>query len=78
MKCENIKDSIPTGGKTVTIPNAVDVTKVVVMIWGASYNEAEKSWTAYATGCWEQGDCQLDWQAFAYRAWSVYPVPEDP
>ncbi len=71
---QNIKDSIPTGGKTVTIPNAVDVTKVVVMIWGASYNEAEKSWQAFATGCWAEGDCQLDWTAYAYRAWSVYPI----
>ena len=71
---QNIKDTIPTGGKTVTIPNAIVVAKTVIMLWGASYNEAEKSWPAGAIGCWESGQCNLDWTNYAYRAWNVYPV----
>lgn len=55
---QNITDTIPIIGKTVTIPVAVDITKTVVMIWGASYN--------YAFDTWE--DLPYAW------AWAVYPI----
>ena len=55
---QNIKDTIPTGGKTVTIPNAIDTSKVVVMLWGASYGYGEHYEETFA---------------FAW-CWSIYPV----
>lgn len=55
---QNITDSIPAGGKTVTIPVAVDTSKVVVMVWGAGYNRTIEYFNESAVA----------W------AWSVYPV----
>lgn len=56
---QNISDSIPTGGKTVTIPNAVDTSKVVIMIWGSAHN-------------WNFEEPIPD--NFAAYAWNIFPV----
>lgn len=58
---QNIADTIPIGGKTVAIPVAVDTSKVVVMLWGASYQYETIEYDSIAYG----------W------AWSVYPVWSD-
>jgi len=59
---QNIKDTIPIGGKVVAIPVAIDTTKAVVMMWGSSYNH----------------DDEEPFEGFRFAwAWPVYPIWSD-
>lgn len=56
---QNIKDTIPIGGKTVAIPVNIVIAKTVIMLWGSTYN-----YIAF----------EADGGQWAAPAWPVYPA----
>lgn len=79
---QNIKDTIPIAGKTVAIPVAIDVSKTVIMLWGASYNYDHEEWTETCCGAWawlvnpvwsnlQANSIRIDWGIAAFVAADV-------